>query len=187
MVLTRQGVPVLAETAAKAKDGVKKALTSWSTQGTPDVILMASGSSPVGCGCAKTLAGEGVKARVVSVPSMEWFEEQDAEYKEAVLPAAVKARVSVEAGVAMPWYKYLGSYGKPVSIEQFGLQGDGAQNMIDLASPPSMLSKPPRPPLRKSKPPSDSTGRGMMHVPLPFYRTINKDLIQKGIKEKNND
>ena len=68
----------------------------------------------------------------VSVPSMEWFEEQDAEYKEAVLPAAVKARVSVEAGVAMPWYKYLGSYGKPVSIEQFGLQGDGAQNMIDL-------------------------------------------------------
>ena len=80
MVLTRQGVPVLAETAEKAKDGVK----------------------------------------------------QDAEYKEAVLPAAVKARVSVEAGVAMPWYKYLGSYGKPVSIEQFGLQGDGAQNMIDL-------------------------------------------------------
>ena len=81
---------------------------------------------------ARWLAGEGVKARVVSVPSMEWFEEQDAEYKEAVLPASVKARVSVEAGVAMPWYKYLGSYGKPVSIEQFGLQGDGAQNMIDL-------------------------------------------------------
>ena len=65
------------------------------------------------------------------LPSLEWFEEQDAEYKEAVLPASVKARVSVEAGVAMPWYKYLGSYGKPVSIEQFGLQGDGAQN-IDL-------------------------------------------------------
>ena len=81
---------------------------------------------------AKTLAGEGIKARVVSAPSLEWFEEQDAEYKEAVLPASVKARVSVEAGVAMPWYKYLGSYGKPVSIEQFGLQGDGAQNMIDL-------------------------------------------------------
>ena len=101
--------------------------------GTPDVILMASGSEVQwAVDAAKTLAGEGVKARVVSVPSMEWFEEQDAEYKEAVLPASVKARVSVEAGVAMPWYKYLGSYGKPVSIEQFGLQGDGAQNMIDL-------------------------------------------------------
>ena len=101
--------------------------------GTPDVILMASGSEVQwAVDAAKTLAGEGVKARVVSMPSMEWFEEQDAEYKEAVLPASVKARVSVEAGVAMPWYKYLGSYGKPVSIEQFGLQGDGAQNMIDL-------------------------------------------------------
>ena len=134
MVLTRQGVPVLAETAAKAKDGVKKgAYVLVDTEGTPDVILMASGSEVQwAVAAAKTLAGEGVKARVVSVPSMEWFEEQDAEYKEAVLPAAVKARVSVEAGVAMPWYKYLGSYGKPVSIEQFGLQGDGAQNMIDL-------------------------------------------------------
>ena len=107
---------------------------------------MASGSEVQwAVAAAKTLAGEGVKARVVSVPSMEWFEEQDAEYKEAVLPAAVKARVSVEAGVAMPWYKYLGSYGKPVSIEQFGLQGDGAQNMSTSASPPSTWWKPPRP------------------------------------------
>ena len=114
MVLTRQGVPVLAETAAKAKDGVRKgAYVLVDTEGTPDVILMASGSEVQwAVDAAKTLAGEGVKARVVSVPSMEWFEEQDAEYKEAVLPAAVKARVSVEAGVAMPWYKYLGSYGR---------------------------------------------------------------------------
>ena len=134
MILTRQGVPVLAETAAKAKEGVRMgAYVPVDTEGTPDVILMASGSEVQwAVAAAKTLAGEGVKARVVSVPSLEWFEEQDAEYKEAVLPAAVKARVSVEAGVAMPWYKYLGSYGKPVSIEQFGLQGDGAQNMIDL-------------------------------------------------------
>ena len=134
MVLTRQGVPVLAETAEKAKDGVKKgAYVLVDTEGTPDVIIMATGSEVQwAVSAAKTLAGEGIKARVVSVPCVEWFEEQDAEYKEAVLPAAVKARVSVEAGVAMPWYKYLGSYGKPVSIEQFGLQGDGAQNMIDL-------------------------------------------------------
>ena len=134
MVLTRQGVPVLAETAEKAKDGVKKgAYVLVDTEGTPDVIIMATGSEVQwAVSAAKTLADEGIKARVVSAPSLEWFEEQDAEYKEAVLPASVKARVSVEAGVAMPWYKYLGSYGKPVSIEQFGLQGDGAQNMIDL-------------------------------------------------------
>lgn len=134
MILTRQGVPTLAETAEKAKDGVKKgAYVLVDTEGTPDVIIMASGSEVQwAVAAAKTLADEGIKARVVSMVSMEWFEEQDAEYKEFVLPASVKARVSVEAGLAMPWYKYLGAYGKPVSIEQFGLQGDGAQNMIDL-------------------------------------------------------
>ena len=134
MVLSRQGLPVLAETAAKAKDGVKKgAYVLVDTDGTPDVILMGTGSEvQLAVSAAKTLAADGIKARVVSVPSLEWFEEQDADYREAVLPAAVKARVSVEAGVAMPWYKYLGSYGKPVSIEQFGLQGDGAQNLVDL-------------------------------------------------------
>lgn len=134
MILTRQGVPTLAETAEKAKDGVKKgAYVLVDTEGTPDVIIMASGSEVQwAVAAAKTLADEGIKARVVSMVSMEWFEEQDAEYKESVLPASVKARVSVEAGLAMPWYKYLGAYGKPVSIEQFGLQGDGGQNMIDL-------------------------------------------------------
>ena len=134
MILTRQGVPTLAETAEKAKDGVKKgAYVLVDTEGTPDVSIMASGSAGQwAVAAAKTLVDEGIKARVVSMVSMEWFEEQDAEYKESVLPASVKARVSVEAGLAMPWYKYLGAYGKPVSIEQFGLQGDGAQNMIDL-------------------------------------------------------
>lgn len=134
MILTRQGVPTLEETAAKAKEGVKKgAYILVDTEGTPDVIIMASGSEVQwAVAAAKTLAGEGIKARVVSMVSMEWFEDQDAEYREAILPASVKARVSVEAGLAMPWYKYLGSYGKPVSIEQFGLQGDGGQNMIDL-------------------------------------------------------
>lgn len=134
MILTRQGVPTLAETAEKAKDGVRKGgYVLVDTEGTPDVIIMASGSEVQwAVAAAKTLADEGVKARVVSMVSMEWFEEQDDEYKESVLPAGVKARVSVEAGLAMPWYKYLGAYGKAVSIEQFGLQGDGAQNMIDL-------------------------------------------------------
>ena len=134
MILTRQGVPTLAETKDKAKDGVRKgAYVLVDTEGTPDVIVMASGSEVQwAVAAAKTLAAEGIKARVVSFPSMEWFEEQDDEYKEEILPAGVKARVSIEAGVAMPWYKYLGAYGKAISIEQFGLQGDGAQNMIDL-------------------------------------------------------
>ena len=63
--------------------------------------------------------------------SMEWFEEQDDEYKEEILPKHPRP-ASPSAGSAMSWYKYLGSYGKAIAIDQFGLQGDGAQNMIDL-------------------------------------------------------
>ena len=134
MILTRQGVPTLEETKAKAREGVRKgAYVLVDTDGQPDVLIMASGSEVQhAVAASKTLAEQGVKARVISVPSLEWFEEQDDEYKEAVLPASVKARVSVEAGLATPWYKYLGSYGKPVSIEQFGLQGSGDENMRDL-------------------------------------------------------
>ncbi len=90
MILTRQGVPTLAETAEKAKDGVRKgAYVLVDTEGTPDVIIMASGSEVQwAVAAAKTLADEGIKARVVSMVSMEWFEEQDAEYKESVLPAS---------------------------------------------------------------------------------------------------
>ncbi|KFI40036.1 transketolase [Bifidobacterium actinocoloniiforme DSM 22766] len=138
MILTRQSVPTLAETQAKAAQGVRKgAYVLIDCDGQPDVLLMASGSEVQhAAAAAKTLAGEGVRARVISVPSLDWFEEQDEEYKEAILPASVKARVSVEAGLAMPWYKYLGSYGKPVSIEQFGLQGSGDENMRDLGITP---------------------------------------------------
>ena len=134
MILTRQGVPTLEETKAKAREGVRKgAYVLVDTEDQPDVLIMATGSEVQhAVAASKTLAEQGVKARVISVPSLEWFEEQDDEYKEAVLPASVKARVSVEAGLATPWYKYLGSYGKPVSIEQFGLQGSGDENMRDL-------------------------------------------------------
>ena len=107
------------------------------TEGKPDVIIMATGSEVQhAVKAAATLAEESVKARVVSFPSMEWFEAQDEEYKESVLPTDVQARVSIEAGLAMPWYKYLGSYGKAISIEQFGLQGDGQENMRVLGITP---------------------------------------------------
>jgi len=62
----------------------------------------------------------------VSVPCMEWFDEQDADYRESVLPSAVRARVSVEAGIAMPWRGWVGDAGRSVSIETFGASGDGA-------------------------------------------------------------
>lgn len=138
MILTRQGVPTLEETRTRARDGVRKgAYVLVDTEGRPDVLIMATGSEVQhAVAAAKTLGEQDVKARVISMPSMEWFEEQDDDYKEEILPASVKARVSVEAGLSMPWYKYLGSYGKPVSIERFGLQGSGDENMRDLGITP---------------------------------------------------
>ena len=117
MVLSRQVVPTLAETASKARDGVRRgAYVLVDTEGTPDVILMGTGSEvQLAIEAAQTLASEGIQARVVSMPSFEWFEEQTPEYREA-----------------QPWYKYLGSFGKPVSVECFGLQGEGMQNLKDL-------------------------------------------------------
>lgn len=130
LVLSRQNLPNPARgegTELATADGlVRGAYVLADTEGTPDVIIMASGSEvSVALEAREALAGEGVKARVVSVPCLDWFEQQDADYCEEVLPSAVKARVSVEAGIAMPWYRYLGEAGRAVSIEHFGASAPG--------------------------------------------------------------
>ncbi|PRY58483.1 transketolase [Glycomyces artemisiae] len=122
LALTRQNIPVWDRAKfASAEGAAKGAYTLLDTDGTPDVILLGSGSEvQLAVEAAETLAGEGVKARVVSVPSIEWFEEQDDDYKESVLPKAVKARVSVEAGIALSWRGLVGDAGVSVSLEHFG-------------------------------------------------------------------
>jgi transketolase len=70
------------------------------------------------------LKAEGINARVVSAPCLEWFEEQSAEYRESVLPTSVKARVSIEAGLDLTWRSYVGDAGRSVSIEHFGASAD---------------------------------------------------------------
>ena len=72
----------------------------------------------------ETLRAEGINARVVSAPSLEWFEEQSDEYRESVLPSSIKARVSIEAGIDLTWRKYVGDHGRSVSIEHFGASAD---------------------------------------------------------------
>lgn len=128
LALTRQNVPVLEGTKEKALEGVAKgAYVLVDTDGTPDVIIIATGSEvQLAVAAAAELAAEGTKARVVSMPCMEWFLAQDADYREQVLPSAVTARVSVEAGIAMPWHRFLGSQGKAVSLEHFGASADFA-------------------------------------------------------------
>lgn len=96
---------------------------------TPQVILMASGSEvALALTAGQALHREGIAARVVNMACMEWFEREDEAYRQSVLPDSIQARVSIEAGVAMPWYCYLGSWGKAVSIETFGQPCSGPQN-----------------------------------------------------------
>ncbi len=94
----------------------------------PAIILIASGSEvELALGAAARLESQGTPTRVVSMPCMEWFDEQDDEYRESVLPAAVKVRVSIEAGIAMGWAKYVGAQGASVSIERFGASAAGSK------------------------------------------------------------
>ncbi|MGC5566231.1 transketolase [Streptomyces sp. FR-108] len=122
LALTRQGVPTYEADTDAAKGGY--VLRDSSTE-VPDVILIATGSEvQLAVAAREQLEAEGVGTRVVSMPSVEWFEEQSAEYRESVLPTAVKARVAVEAGIGLTWYRYVGDAGRIVSLEHFGASAD---------------------------------------------------------------
>ncbi|WP_020658161.1 transketolase [Amycolatopsis benzoatilytica] len=124
--LTRQNVPVLEGTSA---EGVKKGgyVLAEASNGAPEVVLIATGSEvQLAVAARETLEADGVPTSVVSMPCVEWFEAQDQEYRDAVLPPSVKARVSVEAGIAMPWHRFTGDAGENVSIEHYGASADAA-------------------------------------------------------------
>ncbi|WP_448853630.1 transketolase [Corynebacterium frankenforstense] len=130
LALSRQNLPVLEGTREKAMKGVERGayvLVEGSKE-TPDVILMATGSEvQLAVKAAERLESEGTAARVVSMPCMDWFAEQDQAYIDEVLPPEVTARVSVEAGIAMPWYRWLGQRGRAVSLEHYGASAPAAE------------------------------------------------------------
>ncbi|CAN5130988.1 transketolase [soil metagenome] len=134
IVLSRQNLPVFergdgeasGDTFASAKNVSKGAYVLLEAPGgTPDVILIATGSEvQFAVEARAALKEEGVNARVVSFACQEWFEEQDAAYRESVLPAAITARASIEAGLKLTWMPYLGSAGRSVSLEHYGASAD---------------------------------------------------------------
>ncbi|MDI9830123.1 transketolase [Streptomyces sp. KAU_LT] len=122
LALTRQGVPTYALNEEAAKGGY--VLRDAST-GTPEVVLVATGSEvQLAVAARELLEAEGVGTRVVSMPSVEWFEQQPREYRDSVLPPAVRARVAVEAGIGLTWYRFVGDAGRIVSLEHFGASAD---------------------------------------------------------------
>jgi len=134
IALTRQNIPVFergedvasGETFAHARHVAKGAyVLAEAPNGTPDVIFIATGSEvQIAVEAREALKADGINARVVSAPSLEWFEEQSPEYRESVLPASVTARVSIEAGISLTWDRYVGTAGRSVSIEHFGASAD---------------------------------------------------------------
>ncbi|WP_422936484.1 transketolase [Sinomonas sp. P47F7] len=133
IVLTRQNLPTwdrgeggFGDVSGVAKGGY--VLAEAQRDGadvTPDVILIGTGSEvQLAVAAREALAAEGIAARVVSMPCVEWFKAQDSAYRESVLPAAVKARVSVEAGLALGWREFVGDAGRTVSLEHYGASAD---------------------------------------------------------------
>jgi transketolase len=121
--LTRQNVPTYDANEDTAKGGY---VLAEAEGGAPKVVLIGTGSEvQLAVAARDALQAEGIPTRVVSMPCVEWFEEQDAAYRESVLPAAVRARVAVEAGIGLTWYRYVGDAGRVVSLEHFGASADG--------------------------------------------------------------
>ena len=127
LALTRQAVPVYdRKEYAKATNVAKGGyIMAEASTGTPDVILIATGSEvQLAVEARKTLEKQGVGTRVVSMPCREWFDEQSAAYREKVLPRAVRARVSVEAGVPQGWREVVGDAGEVIGIDHYGASAD---------------------------------------------------------------
>ena len=140
LVLSRQNLPTVE--AGSNGDATKGAYILQDCDGTPDAILMASGSEVSICvEAAAKLTADGKKVRVVSVPCWELFDEQSADYRESVLPAAVTNRVACEAGIKMGWEKYLGAEGTFVGMDSFGASGPFEELYAKFGLTPEAIAK----------------------------------------------
>jgi transketolase len=125
LVLSRQKLPYLGDRVAAVDKG---GYVLHDPEGGIDVILIATGSEvSLAVDAAKVLAAKGTRARVVSLPSWHLFEKQDEAYRESVLPAAIKARVSIEAGATIGWKKYVGDHGITFGLDHFGTSAPAAE------------------------------------------------------------
>ncbi|MFF2526190.1 transketolase [Streptomyces liangshanensis] len=122
LALTRQGVPTYEADVNAAKGGYVR----FEAEGGPaQVVLIGTGSElQLAVEARELLQADGIPTRVVSMPSVEWFDEQDQAYRDAVLPPSVKARVAVEAGIGLTWHRFVGDAGRIVSLEHFGASAD---------------------------------------------------------------
>ena len=136
LALSRQGIPVLDREdgqLAAASELERGGYVLWDSAPTPEAILISTGAEvPLTLEAARVLAGEGTAVRVVSMPCTELFEAQSQEYRDTVLPPAVTARLAVEPGASMSWWKWVGSGGDVLGIDRFGASAPGARVLQEL-------------------------------------------------------
>ncbi|MFI1468525.1 transketolase [Streptomyces wuyuanensis] len=128
LALTRQGVPTYEPNEDAAKGGyvMFEAEGPGGEDAEAQVVLIATGSEVhLAVEAREQLQAEGIATRVVSMPSVEWFDQQDQAYRDSVLPPSVRARVAVEAGIGLTWHRFVGDAGRIVSLEHFGASADG--------------------------------------------------------------
>jgi transketolase len=127
LVLTRQGLPQQPRTPAQLESIRRGGYVLIEPSGTPECLVIATGSEiGIAAQAVNTLNGAGRRVRLVSMPSTETFEAQDAPYRDSVLPAAVTRRLAVEAGATQCWWRYVGLGGRVIGIDRFGASGKGA-------------------------------------------------------------
>ena len=128
LVLTRQGLPQHERSAAQQAAVARGGYVLIECPGVPECVVIASGSEVgIAADAVRALNAAGRRVRLVSMPSTEVFEAQDAAYRESVLPRAVRRRVAVEAGATLSWWRYVGIDGRVIGLDEFGASGKGAE------------------------------------------------------------
>ena len=141
LVLSRQNLPVLENSAELAEQGVEKGAYVISPVENPQALLLATGSEvSLAVAAQKQLAEEGIAVSVVSMPSWDRFEKQDQEYKQSVLPKTVKKRLAIEVGTSFGWERYIGDEGDVLAIDRFGASAPGDRIMKELGFTPENVS-----------------------------------------------
>ena len=149
LLLSRQNIPVLDRSTTAAADGLERgAYVLWDSPasdgaaGAPQLILIATGAEVAqALMAAEEIAGEGPRVRVVSMPCMELFEAQSPEYREQVLPAASVARLAIEPGSSMSWWRWVGSGGQVLGLDRFGASAPGTTVLEKLGFTASHIAE----------------------------------------------
>jgi transketolase len=141
ILLSRQNLPVIDRSKFAAASEVSRGAYSLNNVSNPEVILIATGSEvSIALKATELLSAEGISARVVSAPCLEWFSSQDQSYRESVLPPKVKARVSIEAGIAQGWREWIGDCGIAVSLEHFGASASASKLFSEFGFTPERVA-----------------------------------------------